>query len=542
LSLEIEHLTSSLTENSQSIKELSLGIDKLESQLETFKKTLEIKEKSSISDENNIKELRNGLLSQKRDKLNLANKMRENLEKITELSFELDENSRILKTLKESLDRKFKDSFFTHYLKLKSLIKERNITGFYGLLIDLIAFDPKLRVGIENLAKSKLFSLIVEDFSTAEELIALNKEIKGGILTIYPLSWVKELNEKARTYPKSQDVIILKQRLSVNQNFSDKKTEILMLIEHIFGKGLFVKSYDLALKFAKEFNLNCVTAKGEVVYAEGYLTKLGFINESSEKLAFYANFSEKEREYNEKTRELEVEREKTRDLHNDEIKILRETQDLMIKETQIIRNVREIKGEIEEIKRNMKVLEENIENSQKIIGNLENEADQIKKKIDFFDNEKKIKGIGDGSSSDFMQKNEDLLKLQTRYNDLKESLIVTEEKLREVRKSKEETQREINEISEESLDKTSRNMEQSSLEDVMRELERSLQKIEKKEEENNENEKQMEDKKREFNEELEKLLSKMEELEKGIQEKKQLKNNLLVQKDDYIQKKVRLFL
>ena len=513
----------------------------MESQIETLNKNLENKEKTLTTEENSLKNIKNNISSIKIEKLGLANKMRENIEKITELSFELEENARILRTLKESIDRKSKDSFFSNYLKLKDIITERNIAGFYGLFIDLIAFDPKLRVGVENIGKSKLFSLIVEDFETAEKIIEINKEIKGGFLTIYPLSWVKELQEKQRNYPKTNDVIILKQKIMAKPEFSEKKSEILALIDHVFSKGLFVKNYDTALKMAKEFNLNSVTAKGEVVYAEGYLTRLGFTSESSEKLSFYSNFHEKEVESIKKAEELAAEREKTKDLHNEEIKMLRQSQDSLVKETQTANKVRDLKGEIEEIRRNLTDMTENMENSQKLIGNLENEAEQIKKKKEIFEEEKKVKVTNEASSVDFMQKNGDLLKLQTHYNEVKESLIVLEEKLRELRNSKEGVRIEASELEETQIDTKTASMEMSSLENIVKELEKTLSKIEQKEGENAKLEKDIEGRERDIKEELEGLQKKMGELEKGIQEKKHLRNNLLLQKEDYANKKVKTF-
>ena len=58
--------------------------------------------------------------------------------------------------------------------KIRALIKEKNLQGFKGLLIDFLEFDPKISSIVDLAAKSKLFSIIVEDLDTAKEILALN--------------------------------------------------------------------------------------------------------------------------------------------------------------------------------------------------------------------------------------------------------------------------------------------------------------------------------------------------------------------------------
>jgi chromosome segregation ATPase len=58
--------------------------------------------------------------------------------------------------------------------KIRGLIKEKNIQGFKGLLIDFLEFDPKISSIVDLAAKSKLFSIVVEDLDTAKEILALN--------------------------------------------------------------------------------------------------------------------------------------------------------------------------------------------------------------------------------------------------------------------------------------------------------------------------------------------------------------------------------
>jgi len=74
--------------------------------------------------------------------------------------------------------------------KLRALIKEKDLPGFKGLLIDFLEFDPKISSVIDLAAKSKLFSIVVEDLEAAKQVLALNKQIKGGVVNIYPLALI----------------------------------------------------------------------------------------------------------------------------------------------------------------------------------------------------------------------------------------------------------------------------------------------------------------------------------------------------------------
>jgi chromosome segregation ATPase len=54
------------------------------------------------------------------------------------------------------------------------MIREKNLPGYRGLLIDFMEFDPKISSIVDLAGKSKLFSIIVEDLETAKEILAMN--------------------------------------------------------------------------------------------------------------------------------------------------------------------------------------------------------------------------------------------------------------------------------------------------------------------------------------------------------------------------------
>jgi chromosome segregation ATPase len=59
---------------------------------------------------------------------------------------------------------------------------------FKGILLDYIECLPEITPCIDLTAKSKLFSIIVENLEDAKTLLELNKEIRGGVINIFPLT------------------------------------------------------------------------------------------------------------------------------------------------------------------------------------------------------------------------------------------------------------------------------------------------------------------------------------------------------------------
>lgn len=78
------------------------------------------------------------------------------------------------------------------------------------MLIDYIECDnSRFSACIDLAAKSKLFSVIVDDLEAAREILAINDQIKGGVINIHPLSIMENTPDKERNYPDSNEVMPL---------------------------------------------------------------------------------------------------------------------------------------------------------------------------------------------------------------------------------------------------------------------------------------------------------------------------------------------
>jgi septum formation topological specificity factor MinE len=56
---------------------------------------------------------------------------------------------------------------------------------------------------------------------------------------------------------------------------SDLLDNIRKLVNNILCKYMLVKDYSVALTYAKEYHINCITAEQEIVYADAFLCRVG---------------------------------------------------------------------------------------------------------------------------------------------------------------------------------------------------------------------------------------------------------------------------
>jgi chromosome segregation ATPase len=54
---------------------------------------------------------------------------------------------------------------------------------------------------VDVAAKSKLFGIIVDTLETAKKVLQINKEIKGGVINIYPLETLDQMQKPSKPIP-----------------------------------------------------------------------------------------------------------------------------------------------------------------------------------------------------------------------------------------------------------------------------------------------------------------------------------------------------
>jgi chromosome segregation ATPase len=108
-------------------------------------------------------------------------------------------------------------------------------------------------------------------------LLDLNKQLKGGVINIFPLSLIDDMELKLRRYPDAADAAPLKNFITLKAG-SDAR--LLKLIDSFFSKVVLVKDYATAMNVAKDYNLTCITRDLQVVYAGAFITKVGHYNKN----------------------------------------------------------------------------------------------------------------------------------------------------------------------------------------------------------------------------------------------------------------------
>ena len=193
------------------------------------------------------------------------------------------------------LNQLLRNNLFQTIQSVTKVVKERNISGVFGILIDLIEIPEKLRMPCDVALGNQLFSFVVRDEKVAKQLLEINRELGGASFAVYPLNWQK-MESSPNVFGKmwmeeGEEDGALKMRDIVKLvkgpgGPDPKKME--GIIQAVFGRLLFVRNLNMAMTFSRGPNgFNCVTGKGEIVYAGSFLTKLGFYDVRKEKISVY---------------------------------------------------------------------------------------------------------------------------------------------------------------------------------------------------------------------------------------------------------------
>ncbi|THU45180.1 hypothetical protein C4D60_Mb02t15150 [Musa balbisiana] len=97
------------------------------------------------------------------------------------------------------------------------IIKDHNIRGVFGPILELIECDPKFFTAVEVTAGNSLFHVVVETDDISTKIIRYLTAEKGGRVTFIPLNRVKVPHI---TYPQSSDVVPLLKKLKFRSDYA----------------------------------------------------------------------------------------------------------------------------------------------------------------------------------------------------------------------------------------------------------------------------------------------------------------------------------
>lgn len=290
-------------------------------------------EKAALA--NSLSEIKSAVALKQKTRVENVNLIKKNDLKINEFNEELE-------IIQESTKGIVK--MIPNYEVLSAVlgIKRMNIPGLIGIFIELIDVDPRFKDAVDLIVKDKLYSVIVDNFETANKIIEINKERKGPVISILPLDWNTHYSSKYN-YQNLKDssplVNFIKIKSGIIPNYDLYKNDLENLIHKTFGKTLLVKNYETGLNLAKQVNMNCITRDNEIIYAGAILTKIGRYDSQRQRLNYYEQINANFVKTTELT-ELKEQFDKMKiDFGKNEGQIIREIQALQMRKNEVINKI-----------------------------------------------------------------------------------------------------------------------------------------------------------------------------------------------------------
>ncbi|MBU0532069.1 chromosome segregation protein SMC [Candidatus Micrarchaeota archaeon] len=174
-------------------------------------------------------------------------------------------NNQIAELDREMLELKEKASIYKIRASPKlanpalSLISEMKEPGIYGILADLISFDPTYASAVEAAGGGRLLYIVVDSIDTATGVIEKLKKAKAGRATFIPIDSIKTAPvAKEGRYSSILDVV-------------DCKAAVRRAVEYVFADTLLVDNVHDAKKIGTG-KTRMVTLEGEIFERSGIVS------------------------------------------------------------------------------------------------------------------------------------------------------------------------------------------------------------------------------------------------------------------------------
>ncbi|TMW60418.1 hypothetical protein Poli38472_000460 [Pythium oligandrum] len=200
-----------------------------------------------------LKEKRNALSEERKEKWRLENQMAYDVRKLTE---QLNRGESVLQSTMAYDVRKGLQA-------VREMSERGKIRGIYGPLIELVEpMDERFCTAVDEAASGALFHVVVDTDDTAAKIMKDLERKNMGRVTFLPLNRLKatEVND----YPRNDDVIPLMDKLRY-------PAEIRKAVLTAFGKKLLCRDLDACVQYAEQTNMDCLTLDGDMVHRRGAL-------------------------------------------------------------------------------------------------------------------------------------------------------------------------------------------------------------------------------------------------------------------------------
>ena len=346
---ELKNLKESKSVVDDSIININKEISKEKEDIDDIISKMKSLENDINEQKSSIENINNDLATLKDKRRNYTNLIKKDMIDINEFSDQMTQ----LKNQMEQLSINFPNF---EIFKTVSTLKNMRIQGFYGLVLDLIDANPKVRNAIDLILKDRLYTIIVDTMETAKRILDENKKINGPVINIIPLDfielngddtadsededseWIMEDSQNNKSMIRRKDMTktqlagaksfldfikindeFIKQNPTVNQKKLEK------ILDDYFGKCQIVKDYETGMKYAKIYHFTCVTSANEVIYGGGYLTHMGHFDYNKQRISLYNKLSEINKRYNDFDEKKGRVNEHKEQIMNQEMQIQQET-------------------------------------------------------------------------------------------------------------------------------------------------------------------------------------------------------------------------
>ena len=347
---ELKNLKESKNVVDDSIININQDIQREKKEIEEIIKQMKILEKEININKENIENINNNFSSLKDQRRNYTNLIKKDTIDINEYSDQMIQ-------MKNQMEQLSLNAPNFEIFKTVTTLKYLKISGLYGLVLDLIDSNPKVRNAIDLILKDRLYTIIADSMETGKKLFEENKKLNGPDINIIPLDFI-ELNKDNIDSDEDDDWLVNESQgndvnfsrykkkdisktqlagaksfldfIKINDDFINKNPTInpkklRKILDNFFGKCQIVKDYETGMKYAKIYHFTCVTSANEVIYGGGYLTHMGHFDYNKQRISLYSKLSEINKKYIDCELKKQKINEHKEEIMNQEIQIQQET-------------------------------------------------------------------------------------------------------------------------------------------------------------------------------------------------------------------------
>lgn len=158
-------------------------------------------------------------------------------------------------------------------VSVRRIVQQHGIEGAYGPLGELFETSPKFKTAVEVTAGASLFHYVVDTDETAEKLIKILQQERGGRVTFTPLNRIKV---RETELPNSSDAVPIIGKIKYDMKF-DKA------MQQVFGKTVVCVTLQIAAQYARSHGVSAITAQGDRSDQKGALTG-GYFNPKNSRI------------------------------------------------------------------------------------------------------------------------------------------------------------------------------------------------------------------------------------------------------------------